>query len=149
MRFFFKGFTEIRNYHFSLPKNVIFTQNFSVMIILITDDLYTNRLQTAIALRSMGFTYEEATHGDEAIEKLQAKDYDLILMDIEMPVRNGLETTRYIRKYFTGKKRNIPIVAVTAHNPDDFFSDYKDVGFDGLISKPVTREKLEKYISAK
>jgi CheY-like chemotaxis protein len=116
------------------------------MIILITDDLYTNRLQTAIALRSMGYEYEEAVHGDDAIEKLKTKDYDLILMDIEMPVRNGLETTRYIRNNFTGEKRNTPIVAVTAHNPEDFFNDYKQVGFDGLISKPVTREKLEKYI---
>lgn len=119
------------------------------MVILITDDLYTNRLQTALAIRSMGYEYEEAVHGDEAIEKLKSKDYDLILMDIEMPVRNGLETTMYIRKNFTGEKKNTPIVAVTAHNPEDFFKDYKQAGFDGLISKPVTKEKLERYIPKK
>jgi len=94
----------------------------------------------------MGCHYEEAAHGDEAIEKLRSKNYDLILMDIEMPVRNGIETTRYIRKNFTGIKKKIPIVAITAHNPDDFFSDFVKEGFDGLITKPVTREKLEKYL---
>ncbi len=119
------------------------------MIILITDDLYTNRLQTAITLKSMGYHYEEASHGDEAIEKLKKKNYDLILMDIEMPVRNGLETTRFIRKNFTGKKRKTPIVAITAHNPDDFFKDFFKEGFNGLITKPVTKEKLEKFLPDK
>ncbi len=119
------------------------------MTILITDDLYTNRLQIALALRSMGYEYEEAVNGDEAIKKLEEKNYDMILMDIEMPVRNGLETTRYIRKNFTGQKRNTPILAITAHNPEDFLEDYGEVGFDGLISKPITKEKLEKFIPGK
>lgn len=119
------------------------------MNILIADDLYTNRLHTAIILRGMGYTFDQASNGDEAIEKLNKYDYDLILMDIEMPVRNGLETTRYIRNNFSEKKKEVVIIAITAHNPQEYFSDYAQAGFDGLISKPVTKEKLEKFISEK
>jgi two-component system, response regulator, stage 0 sporulation protein F len=117
------------------------------MKILVADDMYTNRLQAGITIRSLGYTFDEASHGDDAILKLSQNHYDLILMDIEMPVRNGLETTRYIRENFVGIKANIPIIAITAHNPEDFFENYLDVGFNGLISKPITKEKLLKSIS--
>lgn len=117
------------------------------MNILVTDDMYTNRLQAGITIRSLGYTCDEAKHGDDAIDKLMENHYDLILMDIEMPVRNGLETTRYIRENFVGGKANIPIIAITAHNPEDFFDDYRNEGFNGLISKPITKEKLLKSIS--
>lgn len=117
-----------------------------IMQILIVDDLYTNRLRMAIVLRSMGFRYDEASNGDEAIKLVSKNNYDLILMDIEMPVRNGIETTQYIRENFTGKKGKVSILAITAHNPEDFFNDHKNAGFNGLISKPLTREKLEPYL---
>ncbi len=116
------------------------------MHILVTDDLYTNRLQAGIVIRSLGYTCEEAINGEQAIEKLRNNSYDLILMDIEMPVRNGLETTQYIRRHFRGVKQKTPIVAITAHNPGDFFNNYADKGFSGLISKPITEEKLRKIV---
>lgn len=116
------------------------------MHILVTDDLYTNRIQVGILLKSLGHTYDEAFNGEEAIEKLRSNSYDLILMDIEMPVRNGLETTLYIREKFNGQKRDIPIIAITAHNPEDYFNDYKEIGFSGLISKPITAKKLYQVI---
>ncbi len=119
------------------------------MNVLIVDDFYTNRLHTGIILRGMGYTSDQASNGDEAIEKLSHNEYDLILMDIEMPIRNGLETTRYIRNNFAAKKRDVVIIAITAHNPQDFFNDYAKAGFDGLISKPITKEKLENFIADK
>ena len=117
------------------------------MHILVTDDLYTNRLQAGIVISSLGYTYDEAVNGEEAIEKLNKASYDLILMDIEMPVRNGLETTRFIRTNFRGEKKEIPIIAITAHNPGDFFDNYADKGFSGLISKPITEEKLKNVLT--
>ncbi len=118
------------------------------MHILVTDDLYTNRLQAGIVIRSLGYTYDEAVNGEQAIEKLSNNSYDLILMDIEMPVRNGLETTKYIRKHFRGIKKKTPIVAITAHNPGDFFDNYTEKGFSGLISKPITEEKLKAILTS-
>lgn len=116
------------------------------MHILIVDDMYTNRLRMGIVIRAMGYTFQEAENGKIAIEKLQKSNFDLILMDIEMPVMNGLETTRHIRKFFSGEKRETKIIAITAHNPEDFFNDYKESGFDDLISKPLTKEKLSCFI---
>jgi two-component system, response regulator, stage 0 sporulation protein F len=115
------------------------------MKILLTDDLYTNRLYAGITIRAMGHAVEEASDGEAAINMISKNDYDLILMDIEMPVRNGLETTRFIREQMKGRKSAIPIIAITAHNPEDYFDNFKHAGFDGLISKPITRQKLEKH----
>jgi two-component system, response regulator, stage 0 sporulation protein F len=116
------------------------------MRILITDDLYTNRLLAAIAVRALGHIYDEAVNGDEAIAKLRINDYDLILMDIEMPVRNGVETTLFIRDNFGYPKRDVKIVAITAHEPGDLSEKYMMKGFNGFISKPVTKEKLQMYL---
>jgi CheY-like chemotaxis protein len=64
------------------------------MHILITDDLFTNRFQIGLILKNMGFTYDMASNGDQAIEMIMKNHYDLVLMDIEMPVRNGIETVQ-------------------------------------------------------
>ena len=116
------------------------------MTILITDDFYTNRLQIKLVLQSMGHKTEEASNGSEAIEKFKKSNYDLLLMDIEMPVRNGIETTRYIRKHLKEPKNSVPIIAITAHYIDSDLK-IKEMGFDGFIGKPFTREKFERCLS--
>ena len=116
------------------------------MHVLITDDLFTNRIQIGIVLKSMGYTYDQASNGDQAIALILEKDYDLILMDIEMPVRNGLETVAYIRNEMEGYKRDVPVIAITAHDPSDYFDHFMDQGFDGLINKPVNELKILQII---
>ena len=119
------------------------------MHILITDDMITSRIQISVAVKSMGYTYREAANGNEAIKKLNEESFDLILMDIEMPVMNGLETTRYIRKHLSDpKKRNIPILAITAHEWDDISTQWESTGFSGFISKPISPEKLSAAMQA-
>jgi CheY-like chemotaxis protein len=100
------------------------------MKVLIVDDIFTNRLLLAEVLRS---------------EKIH---YDLILMDIEMPVMNGLETTKYIREEMPHPKNRVMIVALTAHNPQLFFDDFQDVGFDKLLTKPYSLDKLSELLGA-
>jgi len=97
-------------------------------------------------LKSIGHDYKPVENGREAIEALEADSYDLVLMDIEMPVMNGLETTLYIREKLAYPKNEIPIVALTAHNPQLFFDDFRDVGFDKLLTKPYSMEKLSAVI---
>ncbi len=65
---------------------------------LIVDDIFTNRLLLAEILRNLEIEFDEVEDGKQAIEAIKNTDYDLVLMDIEMPVMNGLETTIYIRK---------------------------------------------------
>jgi CheY-like chemotaxis protein len=113
---------------------------------LIVDDIFTNRLLLAEILRNLDIEFDEVENGKEAIQAIKDTDYDLVLMDIEMPVMNGLETTKYIRENLPYPKNGIFVVALTAHNPQLFFEDFKDVGFDQLLTKPYNVDKLNALI---
>lgn len=112
------------------------------MRVLIVDDIFTNRLLLAEVLRSLDIEFDQVENGREAIDAFEKTHYDLILMDIEMPVMNGLETTKYIREEMSIPKSRVMIVALTAHNPHLFFEDFQDVGFDQLLTKPYSIDKL-------
>ena len=110
--------------------------------ILIVDDIVVNRILLIEILKQLQHNYFEARNGKEAIHFIEEKNIDLILMDIEMPVMNGLETTKIIRKEMKEPICNTPIIALTAHNPNDFFKSFSEVGFDDLICKPYLIEKI-------
>lgn len=114
--------------------------------LLIVDDIFVNRLLIKEMVKKLDVKCVEAQNGKEAIDLLEKDKFDLILMDIEMPVMNGLETTKYIRENFPRPKNQIPIIALTAHNPLTFFDDFKDVGFDQLMTKPYSVTKVLKLI---
>jgi len=110
--------------------------------ILIVDDIFVNRLLIKEIIKKIQVHCSEAENGKQAIELLTHENFDLILMDIEMPVMNGLETTKYIREQFPLPKCKVPIVALTAHNPLIFFNNFNDVGFDQLMVKPYSVDKV-------
>ena len=115
--------------------------------ILIVDDIFVNRLLLKEIVKNVIQQCYEAQNGKEAIDILIKEKIDIILMDIEMPVMNGLETTRFIRNNLDNQaKRKVPIVALTAHNPSSFFEDFKEVGFNQLMTKPYSVEKILKLI---
>ena len=121
--------------------------NKEVMLnILVVDDIFSNRLLLARLINSTGNEVIEANNGEEAIEVLKSRQVDLVFMDIEMPVMNGIETTNYIRQELSYPKNAVPIIALTAHNPRLFFEDYEDVGFDELMTKPYSIEKIKEKI---
>jgi CheY-like chemotaxis protein len=110
--------------------------------ILIVDDIFVNRLLLKVIVKNFSKTFFEATNGKEALEIIAREELDVILMDIEMPVMNGLETTKYIREKLPAPKNHIPIIAITAYNPEIFFNDFRDVGFSQLLTKPYTVDSL-------
>jgi len=114
--------------------------------ILIVDDIFTNRLLLSELIKTTGNEVVQAENGQQAIDLLKDDEFQLVFMDIEMPVMNGIETTEYIRKEMPYPVNNIPIIALTAHNPDLFFDDYSDVGFDELITKPYSVDKIREKI---
>ena len=116
------------------------------MRVLIVDDIFTNRLLLSEILRNLDIEFDEVENGQEAIEFMEKENYDLVLMDIEMPVMNGLETTMYIREKLPYPKNRTFVVALTAHNPELFFEDFKDVGFDQLLTKPYNVDKINSLI---
>jgi CheY-like chemotaxis protein len=114
--------------------------------ILVVDDIYTNRYLLQELIRTTGNEVVVAENGRDAIQILQENEIHIIFMDIEMPVMNGIETTRFIRNELLPPLNGLPIIALTAHNPELFFEDYADVGFDELITKPYSVEKIRAKI---
>ena len=92
-------------------------------------------------------TVDWVINGEEVMEKVAAKHYDIILMDIEMPLKNGFETSSEIRKSKNAKINNIPIIAMTAHLVEDVLERCYQNGMNDCISKPFQIDMLYKKIS--
>jgi two-component system, response regulator, stage 0 sporulation protein F len=116
--------------------------------LLIVDDIIMNRILLKEITSEFVRNIREAENGEQAIEILKKEKIDLIFMDIEMPVMNGLETTRYIRNNMEPPKCGTPIIALTAYNPADFFDNFKKAGFDELLTKPYSIEKVINVLSS-
>jgi len=112
------------------------------MTILITDDILYNRILIKEIAEKAGYTCIEAMNGKEAITIIEQTPVDLLLLDIEMPVMNGLETITYIRNHSNKKIKSMPVVALTAHNPSLFFNDHKEAKFNNILTKPYSPERV-------
>jgi len=115
--------------------------------ILLVEDNAMNRLVGEALLKSLGLQSKAVSSGKEAIFCLQNDPWDLVLMDIEMPEMNGIETTQRIRNGEAGTlNQQVPIIAVTAHVLPDVYTQALEGGMDGYITKPISRENLLKAI---
>ena len=116
--------------------------------ILVAEDERINRLYTKRYLESMGCYVETAENGQQTLNILSYKDFDLVLMDVQMPVMNGVEATEAIRKGEAGAhNKRIPIVAITAYAMENDKNNFKQSGMDDYIAKPVEQEELHRVIS--
>jgi CheY-like chemotaxis protein/nitrogen-specific signal transduction histidine kinase len=109
--------------------------------ILVVEDNAVNRMLIGAYLEEFGLTYDIIENGTEALARLAAKDYDLVLMDIVMPDLDGVETTKRIRK-LGGDRGEVAIVALTAHAMKGDREDYLAAGMDGYVSKPIRGREL-------
>ncbi len=107
--------------------------------VLVVEDIPLNQLLMKTLLDEFGFDRDIASNGKIAIEKLQAKSYDVILMDLQMPEMNGFEATEYIRHTMHSK---IPIIALTADVTTVDLAKCKQVGMNDYIAKPVDERLL-------
>ncbi len=117
--------------------------------ILVVDDIYTNRYLLSELVKLTGNEVVTAEDGQQAIDILKNEKIHMVFMDIEMPVMNGVETVQYIRNELPSPLNAITVIALTAHNPELFFEDYSYAGFDELITKPYSVEKIRAIISDK
>jgi CheY-like chemotaxis protein len=107
--------------------------------VLVVEDIPLNQLLMKTLLDDFGFERDIADNGKIAIEKLQRKSYDVILMDLQMPIMNGFEATDYIRKTMNS---NIPIIALTADVTTVDLAKCRAVGMNDYIAKPVDERIL-------
>ena len=114
--------------------------------ILLVDDNETNRKFMSMVLKHYGCTVEQAIHGKDAINALEKEDYDLVLMDVEMPVMNGIEATKAIRsgEYFNRFSffNTIPIIGLTGNTDEQSSLKIKEAGMNYHLGKPVFKDEL-------
>lgn len=117
--------------------------------VLVVEDNATNRIVTERMLTKLGHHCRSVTNGAEAIETLAQRRFDLVLMDVQMPVMDGLEATRRIRAPgSTALDRRVPIVALTAHALRGDRERCLEAGMDEYLAKPVAIDALADVIDA-
>jgi|GEM_PF-3593974 PAS domain S-box-containing protein len=122
--------------------------------ILLAEDNIDNQMLAKRLLENAGYSVEIAQNGEEAVEAFKRSNYDLILMDIQMPVMDGFEATSRIREIEKeGGKDRTPIIALTAHAMKGYREKCLEHGMDDYITKPLKRhvlyETIEKWVDVR
>ena len=109
---------------------------------LLAEDTPANQKLVTYVLGKRGHSVEVAQDGQQALEAVGQQDFDVVLMDVQMPVMDGFQATQAIRKLADPKKARLPIIAMTAHALKGDAERCLEAGMDGYISKPVKAEEL-------
>jgi len=115
--------------------------------VLLAEDNEVNQLLASSILTYGGLETRTATTGNEVLALLNKEDFDVILMDIQMPEKSGLEATLEIRALDNVIKKNIPIIALTANALKGEEKKYREVGMDDYLTKPFKEKELFEVIS--
>ena len=116
--------------------------------ILLAEDNLVNQMLAVRLLEKRGHHVQVAGDGREALEKLKTADFDLVLMDVQMPVMGGFEATAAVREMEKGTGKHIPILALTAHAVTGDRERCLAAGMDGYVAKPIRPEELFEQIEA-
>lgn len=108
---------------------------------MVVEDFEDNRFMMRRLLEMSGYHVLEAVNGEEAVEIAKRERPHLILMDLSLPLLDGLAATRRIRQ--EASLRDVPIVAVSAHDTADFHADALAAGCNDYVTKPIDFDQLE------
>lgn len=116
--------------------------------ILLVEDNKVNQMVASELLQMLGVELTVANNGLEAIEEVMNKDFDLVLMDVQMPIMDGLEATRKIRELKASEPRRLPVLAMTANAMDSDYQKSLEVGMDDHLTKPINPERLRQALES-
>ena len=120
-------------------------QENSKLTVLVVEDFADNRFMMRRLLEMSGYRVLEAINGEEAVKTAFKERPDLILMDLSLPLLDGLAATRCIRKH--EELRHVPIIAVSAHDTTDFHGEALAAGCNDYVTKPIDFEQLEALLT--
>jgi len=120
---------------------------FKQKLVLVAEDNAINQRIVSYHLQKMGFEVELAIDGQQALEKYHTRNFDLVVLDIQMPLMDGYQVAKAIRQEEQGSLRHLPIIALTANAMKGDRESYLEAGMDDYVSKPFTYATLEKVIS--
>ena len=115
------------------------------LTVLLVEDTEDNRFMMRRLLEMTGYRVVEAMNGEEAVKLAKSELPQIILMDLSLPVIDGLAATRLIRKL--PNLESIPIIAVSAHDTSDFQSEAIQAGCNSYVTKPIDFNELEELIA--
>src|SRR5687767_4185216 len=115
------------------------------LTVMVVEDFEDNRFMMRRLLEMSGYRVVEAINGQEAVETARRELPDLILMDLSLPLLDGLAATRRIREQKELSK--VPIVAVSAHDTADFHADALAAGCNEYVTKPIDFDQLEELLN--
>lgn len=117
------------------------------MTILLAEDNKINAKVTTLFLSKMGHISKVAENGEAVMDLLDKETFDVVLMDLEMPVVSGIEATEMIRNGVNRHiPKDIPIIAMTAHSEEEIKELYPDLEVDGYLTKPLDKNKLAELL---
>jgi len=117
------------------------------MRVLFVEDNEINRRVMSAMLSAGAFTMDEAADGEAGLRMIEARDYDVVLMDLRMPGMDGLTALRHIRAR-PDAKADVPVIVVTADAGPRIEADCREAGADGLVLKPISMSALFDAIGA-
>ncbi len=120
-------------------------ENADGITIMVVEDFEDNRFMMRRLLEMSGYRVVEAENGEEAVTRAGEEQPDLILMDLSLPLLDGLAATRRIRQNV--KLREVPVVAVSAHDTADFHAEALAAGCNEYVTKPIDFDQLEEVLS--
>jgi CheY-like chemotaxis protein len=109
--------------------------------VMVVEDFEDNRFMMRRLLEMSGYRVVEAVNGEQAVEIARRERPNLILMDLSLPILDGLAATRRIRQH--EELRRVPIIAVSAHDTSDFHADALAAGCNDYVTKPIDFDQLE------
>jgi CheY-like chemotaxis protein len=113
--------------------------------VLIVEDNLTNQKLATLLLRRMGITADVVTNGREALEALERKNFDLVLLDYQMPVMDGYETLVQIRSQ--PRLRLLPVILLTSNGDAETISRCWKAGMSEFVPKPITARRMQEIVS--
>jgi PAS domain S-box-containing protein len=116
--------------------------------VLLVEDTPANIIIAQSFLERLGHGVRQAVNGVQALELLADEDFDVVLMDVEMPDMDGLTATRLLRQGLAGRRnREVPVLAMTAHALDTYRTRCEAAGMDGFLAKPVSFQTLAETLA--
>jgi two-component system, sensor histidine kinase len=114
------------------------------MHVLIAEDNQLNQQLMSLYMKRLGWDFRVVSDGLQAVEACRQDSFDLILMDVDMPVLDGIEATRYIRIF----NSYIPIIAITAYTDENIRRETMAAGMNAFLAKPCSRNDIFAAVSA-
>ena len=116
--------------------------------VLIAEDSSVIQNLAKKILEFQNFEITAVKNGEQVMQLLDKEDFDILLLDINMPIMDGMECIKAIRELKDKKKANVPAVAITGNAKNYSETDFKDAGFNDALMKPLNFDKLVNVVKA-